>query len=202
MKWVLAVLVALAVLLVSRAALCEDEGVLAPYGFGLAVGAGVTGFVEADMREVTDPGGTWEVRVTAGTRLPIAFEAAYVGSAQAIDVLGLDPDAVLVGNGVEGGARLDVLPGELNPYFVAGLGWTRYELANADTNTSSVRRRDDILVLPFGVGLDMHVDWFVLDARAVMRLAFGNELMPDSAEPGNPTGLDSVSFLVRGGFEL
>ena len=202
MKVALAALIAAAVLLFSRAALCEEDALLSRYGFSLTAGAGVTGFVDTDMREATDPGGTWDVRVAGGTRLPVAFEAAYVGSAQSIDALGLDSDAILVGTGLEGAVRVDLLPFEANPYVVAGAGWTRYELANTETNTSSVNRRDDVLTLSFAVGADLHVGQWLLDARAVMRPTFDNELLPDSAEPGNRTRLDSLSLLVRGGFEL
>jgi hypothetical protein len=59
-----------------------------------------------------------------------------------------------------------------------------------------------VLTLSLAVGVDAHIGRFVLDARAVMRPTFDNELLPDSAEPGNPTRLDSLSLLVRAGFEL
>ena len=202
MKVVLAILIAAGVFLASRTALCQEAVSLAPPGLSLSVGAGLTDFAEADMREVTDPGGAWEVRLAVGTRLPIAFEAAYVGSAQAIHAPGLDPDAVLVGTGLEGGARLDVLPSDVNPYFLVGIGWGRYQLAGAETNMSTVNRRDDVLALPFGVGVDFKLDRFVFDARVVMRPTFDNELLPDRAEAGNPTRLDSLSLLVRAGVEM
>ncbi len=202
MKLVIAFLIAASILLVSRAVLCEEGRLLSPYGIGVSAGPGVTGFVDADMRAATDPGGAWDVRVAAGTRLPVAFEAAYVGSAQAIDALGLDPDSILVGTGLEGGARIDLLPDEANPFVVVGAGWTRYQLANADSNTSSVNQRDDVLTLSLAIGMDVRIDRVVLDARAVMRPTFDNELLPDSAEPGNPTRLDSLSLLVRAGVEL
>jgi hypothetical protein len=35
-----------------------------------------------------------------------------------------------------------------------------------------------------------------------MRPTFDNELLPDRAEAGNPTRLDSMSLLVRAGVEL
>jgi hypothetical protein len=147
-------------------------------------------------------GGTWEARVSAGTRLPLSFEAAYVGSAQSLDVLGMDADAVLVGTGLEGTARLNVMPGELNPYFLFGAGWTRYDVTNTTTNTSSMNPRDDVVVIPFGAGVDYRLGQWILDARAVFRPTFDNELLPDSNEPGNPTRLDNWSAILRGGFEF
>ena len=202
MKIVVALLLATGILLVSRAALCDEGRSPSPYGFGVSAGAGVTGFVDGDMRAATDPGAAWDLRVAAGTRLPVSIEAAYVGSAQAIDALGLDPDAILVGSGLEAGARIDLLPAEANPFVVVGAGWTRYQLANADRNTSSLNQRDDVLTLSLAIGMDLRIDRVVLDARAVMRPTFDNELLPDSAEPGNPTRLDSLSLLVRAGLEL
>lgn len=202
MKFAIAFVIALGIVLISRTALCQEDNPLASPGIALSAGAGVTGFVDGDMRAATDPGGTWDVRVAAGTRLPVAVEAAYVGSAQAIEALGLDPDAILVGTGLEAGARVDLLPAEANPFVVVGAGWTRYQLANADSNTSSVNQRDDVFTLSLAVGMDVQIDRLILDARAVMRPTFGNDLLPDSAETGNPTRLDSLSLLVRAGFEL
>lgn len=202
MKIVWSFLIAAGLCLDSRAAVADEVGLLSPYGFALTVGGGVTGFVDENMRDVSDPGGTWEARVSAGTRLPISFEAAYVGSAQALDVLGMDSDALLVGTGLEGTARLNLLPGRTNPYFLIGAGWTRYDVTNTTTNTSSMNDQDDVLALPLGVGVDHRVGPWILDARAVVRPTFDNELLPDSSEPGNPTRLDNWSAVLRGGFEF
>ena len=202
MKILCSFLIAAGLLLASSAALADEVGLLSRTGFGVSIGAGVTGFVNDDMREATDPGGIWDVRVAGGTRRPVAFELAYVGSAQAIEAIGLDPDAILFGTGVEGAARFNLQAGPVRPYVVVGAGWTRYELANAESNTSSVNGRDDVLTLPVGAGMDYRIDVFVLDARVVVRPTFDNELLPDSRALGNPTRLDSASLLIRVGFEL
>jgi hypothetical protein len=198
------ILIAIALLLLARrAAGADEEGLLSPYGFALTVGAGVTGFVDQDMRDAADPGGTWEARLSAGTRLPVTFEAAYVGSAQDINLSGMEASALLVGTGLEGVLRLNILRGEWNPYFLIGAGWTRYEVNNTDSNTSIMNNHDDVVALPFGVGLDNRLGrHWIVDARAVMRPTFDNELLPDSPEPGNPTHLDSWSLLLRGGYEF
>lgn len=188
--------------LASRAGPADELGPLSRHGFGMSIGAGVTGFVNDDTREATHPGGAWDVRVSGGTRLPVSFELAYVGSAQAIDAIGLDPDAILFGTGVEGVARLNLRAEVARPYFVAGAGWTRYEVANAQSNTSSVKGRDDVATLPIGAGIDVKFDPLVLDARVVVRATFDSEILPDSPTPRNPTRLDSASLLVRVGFEF
>lgn len=204
MKIVCTLLIAAGLLLASRAALAQERAsnLIAEYGFGFSVGAGVTGFIDADMRDATKPGGTWEARVAAGTRKAVTIEAAYVGSAQEIDALGLDPDAILLGSGVEAGARLNVFRGPMRPFFMVGGGWTHYDVTNAEVNTSSVNNDDDVLVLPLGIGIDYRVGAFVTDLRAVMRPTFFNDLLPDSPEEGNPTRLDNWSLLLRGGFEF
>src|SRR6185295_12788955 len=53
-------------------------------GVGLTLGGGATGFWQEGTRGFVDTGGMWEARLAFGTRLPVAFEAAYVGSAQGI----------------------------------------------------------------------------------------------------------------------
>src|SRR5690606_16351422 len=66
------------------------DDTLERWGISISLGGGVSGFVEDEMRDTTDDGGQWDVRVAAGLRGPIALEASYLGSAQSIDALGLD----------------------------------------------------------------------------------------------------------------
>ena len=202
MKILCAFLIAAGLFLASRAARADEVGFLSRYGFGMSIGAGVTGFVNDDTREATHPGGAWDVRIAGGTRLPVSFELAYVGSAQAIDAIGLDPDAILFGTGVEGAARYNLRAGAARAYVLAGAGWIRYEVANAQSNTSSLNSSDDVATLPIGAGIDVRFDPLVLDARVVVRATFDSEILPDSRAPGNPTRLDSASLLARVGFEF
>src|SRR4029453_13089264 len=113
---------------------------LLPWGMSVSAGGGVTAFADDKMRDVTDTAGSWEARLTLGTRERVAVEAAYLGSAQAIDSLGLDSDAVLVSKRPQ-------------PYVLAGAAWRRYEVTNASFNTSSLNNQDDVLEAPLGLGL-------------------------------------------------
>ena len=61
-----------------------------------------------DAEHDRDRGGMWTARVLAGTRRYFGVEAAYVGNARGIDALGLQSNATLVVNGVEGDARVNV----------------------------------------------------------------------------------------------
>lgn len=156
----------------------SDGSLLTRYGLSLSVGGGVEGFTDQTMRDTTDVGGTWDVRAAYGTHAPIAIEAGYTGSAQAIDAVGLDSDAMLVGTTVEGVVRVNLAPSAtLNPYFFGGAGWRRYDLTNTDTNTSDVNDTDNLLEIPAGIGLGYRVGGFVADLRGQLRIATEEDLL-------------------------
>jgi hypothetical protein len=113
-----------------------------------------------------------------GTRSPIGFEAAYIGSAQTIDALGLDNDALLVGNGLEGKVRVNLLDANIQPFAFGGIGWRRYDLTRTDFNTSAISDQDDVLEVPLGAGIATKWQGFMFDARAEYRFATQEDLMP------------------------
>jgi len=157
----------------------ETSGsVLERYGMEVTLGGGVEDFTNDTLRNTTTTGGLWNVRVAFGTRTPIAFEGAYLGSAQAIDALGLDGDAVLIGNGLEAKVRVNMTETDIQPFAFAGLGWRRYSITNSDFNTSAVAESDDVLEIPLGVGVAAKYRGFVFDARGEVRLAAEEDLMP------------------------
>src|SRR5690606_37874324 len=126
---------------------------LTPFGMALAVGGGVIGFIDSDATAFTDPGGSWEARLSVGTRWPVSIEAAYVGSAQNVEALGLDDDAILLGTIFEANARVNVLPNlPVQPYLFGGIGYTRYDITNEDFNTSSVDDEETLGHVPVGAG--------------------------------------------------
>jgi hypothetical protein len=156
----------------------DESSLLTRYGLALSVGGGVEGFTDQTMRDTTDVGGTWDVRAAFGTHAPIAIEAGYTGSAQAIDAVGLDSDAMLVGTTVEGVVRVNLAPhATINPYFFGGAGWRRYDLTNTDTNTSDVSDTDNLLEIPAGIGLGYRIAGFIADVRGEMRIATEEDLI-------------------------
>jgi len=156
-------------------------------GYGLSVGGGVDDFVGDDARATTKVGGGWDVRLTIGTKQWLAGEVSYIGSAQAIDALGLDSSAVLVGNGVQGALRANLTRNELaQPFIYAGGAWRRYDLTNESFNTSDVASKDDVFELPVGVGVAGYLSGFMADLRAEYRGVWGNDLIPA------PRGNDST----------
>jgi len=190
----------------------DDDGWPASeYGIGLSLGAGLSDFTDNDMQSTTDPGGTWDVRGVLGTRTPVAFEAAYVGTAQGIDArFGEDTTATLVGSGLEGALRLNLLPfAAVTPYAFGGLGWKRYDVAGADFRTADtgINDEDTLLEIPMGGGLAYRYGGFLADARFTYRAAVGEDLVlsdseiPDEAEP-DAEGLDNWAVSARLGVEF
>jgi hypothetical protein len=190
----------------------SDDHLLTPFGMAVSVGGGVIGFIDSDARDLADTGGSWEARLTVGTRSPLAFEAAYVGSAQDIDTLGLDSSAVLVGSSFEGAARLNFTRTAVQPYLFGGLGYTRYDVANADFNTSSVQDEEEMGHIPAGVGLGWQYRGLLLDVRGTVRAAFNDalrrendsdgEIIPDDDESPGRAELDTWNVAARIGFEF
>jgi opacity protein-like surface antigen len=180
----------------------QAQNILQDIGVGVSVGGGVQGFTEETARDLADVGGAWEARLAVGTKFPIGVEAAYVGSAQDIEALGLDEDAVLVGNGIEGAARLNIpLVEQLTPYALAGLGWTNYRLANEDFNTSNVNDSDNVGYVPLGAGVTYRVGRAAFDLRGLFRAAFNEDLV--DAEPGeDEPSLHTWGVTGKVGFEF
>jgi hypothetical protein len=154
-----------------------------PSGYGAAVqlGGGVMNFSGSGARGVTDVGGSWDLRLAWGTRSILGLEGAYVGSAQQLTVGGLDPNAVLIGNGAEGDLRLNapfVYNGALvAPFGFGGLGWTRFDVVNDNFNESTVREKDHVMTVPVGGGLAAAYRGFIMDARFTYRFVYNNDLL-------------------------
>jgi hypothetical protein len=181
-------------------------------GVALTVGAGVSSFLDADTRDFTQPGAGWAARMSIGTRELLGLELGYTGTAQEIDALGLDNDAVLVSNGVDAALRVNLGPeAAMQPFLFGGLGWRHYNVTNADTNTSSIKDEDDVIEFPVGAGLGFRAGGLALELRTTFRPAGDSDLMggrdqindPDDIDPGDldpddiddPNDRDSQSTL-------
>jgi hypothetical protein len=146
-------------------------------GIGIAAGGGAGGFTNDTLRGATNVGGEWDVRLTLGTRTPLAAELSYIGSAQSIDALGLDQDALLIGNGAQGALRLDALPGEaVTPFVYAGAAWRHYNVRHSGPNLSDVATSDDVLEVPVGIGVAGHVNGLLVDVRGEFRASAFEDL--------------------------
>lgn len=162
----------------------DTSGTLEQYGIAVSLGGGVSDFTNSTMRDTTDVGGSWDVNVAFGLRSPIGFEAQYIGSAQSIDALGLDSSTVLVGNGLQGNLRVNILDAAVQPFLFGGLAWRHYDLTNSDFNTSDISDNDDVLEVPMGAGIAWKYRGFLVDARGEYRYASGADMVPSIQDDG------------------
>lgn len=170
-------------------------------GLGLMVGGGISGFTTERLRDATEVGGGWNAELVVGTRSPIAFEAAYIGTANQIDALGLDRSAVLLGTGFSGVARVNfTMDRPVQPYVLAGAGWKHYDVTNEDFNTSSVNDSDDVLEIPLGAGLSFRRNQFIIDARGLWRAAVDSDLIAGLNEEDG--ALHNWTARINLGFEF
>ncbi len=155
-------------------------------GVGVTLGGGAVGFWEDGTKAFVDIGGSWDVRATIGTRLPVAFEVAYVGTAQGMNSLGLSNDAILLGSTAEGDVRINFTRSRLQPYIFGGAGYTYYRVTNTAISTSDLQRTDNVFEIPFGAGLSWRVGQaFLLDIRGTGRWTFDDELFKVAATTTN-----------------
>jgi hypothetical protein len=174
---------------------------LSVLGVEATVGGGAIGFIDQNSRAASGTGASWEARLMFGSRLPIAVETAYVGSVQGIDALGLSTDAFLVGNGVEGTLRVNLIRARVQPYLFAGAGWTHYQLTNTNTNTSSLLARDDVGTVPMGAGITARVvGGLIFDVRGTYRATFNDDLLRTTG--ANSNSMQTWNFGGRIGFEF
>lgn len=178
------------------------ETVRSPTGVSVSLGAGVYDFFDGDTRDFTDTGGMWEARVTYVTPSPLGIEAAYIGSYQDVSALGLDEDANLIGTTFEAAGRYNVLSGmAIQPYVVAGIGLTHYDLDNVSFNTSNVANNDTLLHIPLAAGVSYNVTQSIfLDGRFTARPVLGDDMI--ATEGGGTTDLHSWALAARGGFRF
>jgi len=189
----------------------SNDHLITPFGMSLSVGGGVANFFDQDARDITGPAGTWEARLTLGTRSPLAVEAAYVGSAQNVQALGLDRSAYLLGTSFEGDARLNFTTMAVQPYIFGGIGYTQFNVENADFNTSSVDDVEHMGHIPVGAGLGWQYGGLLLDVRGTLRAAFNDGLkregevsspIPDENPSDGRAELDTWNVTGRVGFEF
>jgi opacity protein-like surface antigen len=171
------------------------------FGVEAMVGGGAVGFIDSAVRNTVNTGGSWEARLTFGSRLPIALEGAYVGSAQGINALGLATNATLVGNGVEGDLRLNFTNYRVQPYIFGGAGWSQYRITNSATNTSSVDATDNIGTVPLGAGITIRpTQVFLIDVRGTYRATFDEQMFDRVTNSNN--AMQNWNVGGRIGFEF
>ena len=158
----------------------NEPRLLTPYGMSAEIGGGVLGFTSSKATDVTQVGGSWTARLVIGTRSHVGVEAAYIGSAQGMNTLGLSDSAYLMSQGAEGALRLNALTGAWQPYAVAGAAWRHYSIQNSSFNTSDVKSSDDVAEVPVGLGVAYRYRGVVADLRVQLRPSFNSSLIGDT----------------------
>jgi len=210
----LCIVFAAASLFAARTAAAQDADDFWPasqYGIELSAGGGVESFSHQQMRNETSPAGLWDLRAVVGTRSPIAVEGAYTGTAQRIDAVIGNQTGTLVGTGLSGDLRVNLMPMEMvTPYAFGGLGWKRYDVTNANFTTADtgVASSDDLLEIPLGGGLSLRDRGVTADARFTYSVATGQNLVinnngdqPVSTDRGS-ANMDNWSVSARIGTEF
>lgn len=166
-------------------------------GISISAGGGVTDFDGGSVDDFADTGGAWDVRVGYGLNTLVGFEAAYIGTAYGVD--SLLEDSTLVGNGLEGNVRVNILRNgfpELNfpvqPYAFVGAAWKHYSVGDDFAASANMEDNDNVFELPLGGGVAYYFDnGIMLDARFDYRFASDEDLVvvgDDSLNNWNLTG--------------
>lgn len=178
----------------------QPEHLRTPMGMAFSLGGGVQNFTGSALNNQTDPGGNWQARLTIGTRSLLAFEGAYIGSANNVNGLGLDDNAIMAAHGAEGLLRLNLGTYAIQPYLFAGGAWKHYSLHNQDNAVSSVAGSDNVLETPLGAGVAFRADGFVLDTRFDYRPSYDEDMFAPIA--GQKIDMDNWNATARVGFEF
>ena len=181
----------------------DDRDLVTRYGMAAFVGAGVGGFIDDGRHAFAYRSTRWEARFQLGTRTPISLEATYTGSLQALGHgLGVLKNAYLLENGAEVSVRGNVPAGPIVAFGFAGAGWTHFDLTNYETRTADVQDHDDVLVVPFGLGLSYRHAHTIADVRAAYRFAFDEDLVLMSGSTTEHMNMDEWMVALCGGFEF
>jgi hypothetical protein len=174
-----------------------------PLGIQVMVGGGLINQLDDETGDVTEVGGLWEARVAFLNRSFIGFEAAYIGSVQTVNALGLDDNAQLLGSGAEVNLRLNLLrDAVVRPYLFGGVGWTHYDFTNTGTANAAVEDNDEVLHIPAGVGIGVRIlRGMTLDVRGTVRAAFEEQTFEPMATD-DEMGLENWSASAQLGFEF
>ncbi|HTR52376.1 MAG TPA: hypothetical protein VMJ10_16800 [Kofleriaceae bacterium] len=158
-------------------------------GVALSVGGGVDDFA-GSMHNTTNIGGSWDARLTFGTRQYLAGEVSYIGSAQTYNTIA-DNHGTLTGNGAQAVLRLNAtVDYPIQPFIYGGAAWRHYDLTTSTAALADVATSADVLEVPAGGGIAAYFDQLVLDVRGEYRFAWGGS---DIANGSTNNGTGALS---------
>ncbi len=155
--------------------MAESKGLMTSAGEYFLVGAGATKFTDTGVKDLYDTSPAWEGRLGFGSRSFLGLEVAYVGAKHGASIGNND----VMMNGAEGTLRLQypVVSGEwlVEPFAHGGVGWSHVSIDNLP---AGVKDSDEIGVIPFGGGVTLGYNHFLIDARFTYRATFSDDLVP------------------------
>ena len=158
-------------------------------GVALSVGGGVDDFA-GSMRNTTSLGGSWDARLSFGTRSYIAGEASYIGSAQTFNTIASN-HGTLTGNGAQAALRLNAtVDYPIQPFIYGGAAWRHYNLNSSTAALADVAQNSDVFELPVGGGIAAYFENLMLDVRGEYRFAWGGS---DIANGSTNNGTGALS---------
>jgi hypothetical protein len=148
--------------------------IFAPQEVSLTAGAGVSNYFGHTTTGNSDPGATWDARVTFGAHSVFAFEAGYVGSTNSLDIP-TEKGGRINSHGFDGDLRLQ-LPTVVQPYIFGGVGYNHMSL-NFDNATVGGQLSQNQVTIPAGAGLAAYLGRHVtVDLRGTYRLIPDNDI--------------------------
>lgn len=146
-----------------------------PAWMALTVGGGVDDFANSALRNATDIGGSWNLRLTFGQHYWISGEALYIGSAQ--QMAGLNQRNIdVVGNGAQADLRINgTISFPVQPFVYSGVAYRHYSLTNTTSQFSDVGVGDanNVFEVPLGAGIAAYFGNLMIDVRGEYRWGFG-----------------------------
>jgi Outer membrane protein beta-barrel domain len=164
-------------------------------GLSVLVGGGVEGYTNTLGQDI-DPGVAYGATVMLRPTKVLGVELGYSGAVNELDgviSLGSRAGPDLVRNGGQAVATLGLTASPLQPYVLAGLGFSHYNIRNSAPGFQD----DNVGNVPLGGGLRLHVGSFTADARINYNLLFDQEFALNA--PASDINLPGDETFTGGG---
>lgn len=168
--------VAMAVTFWTGAALAQDRGEDRSdmRGLSVLVGGGVEGYTNTLASDI-NPGATYGALVALKPSAVLGLELGYTGAVHELDTVllpeGSSSGPDVVRNGAQAAATVALTATPVQPYVLAGLGVSRYNVRGTALGFSD----DTVGNVPVGAGLRFHIGDFTADARVNYNFLFDQE---------------------------
>jgi hypothetical protein len=165
-------------------------------GLTVLLGGGVEGYTNALASEI-NPGVAYGATLVLKPTKVLGLEVGYSGAANNFDreqvaVAGRSgPD--MLRNGAHAVATVGLSAAPLQPYVLAGLGLSRYNVRAAAPGFQD----DNVGNVPLGAGLRLHVGNFTADARLNYNVLFDQEFA--ASLPTSDVNLPGDEVFSKGG---